>query len=84
MGSICGAWASQGLLVYSIFTFLSILEKQIETEREKKRMRETQRERESKRLNPSQADLTSAFFELPYCIPHLFLKWDLECQEGCK
>lgn len=35
-------------------------------------------------LNLSEPGLTHAFFVHPYCILHLFLKWDLECQGGCK
>lgn len=45
---------------------------------------ESARERVRGSLNLSKADLTSAFFVHPYCIPHLFFKWDLECQGGCK
>lgn len=35
-------------------------------------------------LNLSEADFTTASFVCPYCIPHFFLEWDLECQGGCK
>lgn len=40
--------------------------------------------REGGSLNLRKADLTRVFFVHSYCIPHLFLKWDLECQGGCK
>lgn len=44
-----------------------------------------ERTREGERgLNLTEADFTSTFFVHPHCIPHLFLKWDLECQGGCK